>query len=63
MNKCGCTDDILCKEAKRLWKRRNFAGRKLYSYHRFSMKAGLIKYTDIQYGQITHEASKNIDRR
>jgi hypothetical protein len=34
MNKCGCTDDILCKEAKRLWKRRNFAGRKLYSYHR-----------------------------
>lgn len=34
ITKCGCTDDTLCKDAKRLWKRRNFAGRKMYSYHR-----------------------------
>lgn len=38
---CGCTDDSLCKEGKRLWKLKSFKGRKAYSYHR--MKAlGLL---------------------
>lgn len=34
ISSCGCTDDSLCKEAKRLWKYKGFAGRRLYSYHR-----------------------------
>jgi len=37
MNVCGCTDDSLCKEGKRLWKLTGSKGRKSYSYHR--MKA------------------------
>lgn len=35
-SQCGCDDDILCKEGKRLWKLKGFRNRKRYSYHRMS---------------------------
>ena len=31
---CGCTIDFLCPLAKKLWKRKNYEGRKQYSDHR-----------------------------
>jgi hypothetical protein len=33
-SKCGCTGDILCDTAKKLWNRSSFKDRKLYSDHR-----------------------------
>lgn len=31
---CGCKDDSLCKEGKKLWRMTSIKGRVRYSYHR-----------------------------
>jgi len=33
---CGCSDDILCAEAKKLWKYKSIKNRKKYSDHRLT---------------------------
>jgi len=35
-NKCNCSDDVLCSDAKKLWKLKSFKGRKKYSDHRLN---------------------------
>jgi hypothetical protein len=31
---CGCTENVLCEEAKRLWNKTTFGDRRIYSIHR-----------------------------
>ena len=36
MSACGCSDDALCPEAKKLWKLKRSEGRRHYSFHRMN---------------------------